>query len=316
MPHSYQQLTREERYQISILNKRGDNPAQIARQLKRDRSTITRELQRNKNNEEYNAEIAHIQAQQRRWRKAKKLTSTLLSIVQEKLAKQWSPQQISGRLKKEGIFISHETIYKYIWEDKKCKGILYKELRHSGKKYNRRSKGSAGRGCIPNRIDIDQRPAIVEEKTRFGDLEIDTIIGANHKGVIISIVDRHTKFTWLIKAEDKNAGSIRDKVIKTLLPFKNWIYTITSDNGKEFAYHEEISKELDITFFFAKPYHSWERGLNEHTNGLVRQYAPKGTTFEQTDVDGIQILLNNRPRKSTDFATPQEAIQRWIGLAE
>ncbi len=315
VPHFYQQLTYSERCQISALKERGDCPAQIAKQLKRHRSTISREIKRNANADKYHSTQAENKAQQRRFRNPIKITLQLALSIAEKLKLQWSPEQISGRLKKEGISISHESIYKHIWQDKKCGGFLYKQLRHSGKKYNHRSKGSAGRGCIPNRIDIDQRPSIAESKMRVGDWELDTIIGADHDGVIISMVDRHSKLTRLIKAKDKTAASVRDGIIEALGPIRAFVHTLTSDNGKEFASHNEVALDLNADFFFAKPYHSWERGLNEHTNGLVRQYLPKGTRFSacsQAQLDAIQTLLNERPRKVLNFHTPQEVFQKWV----
>ena len=186
MPHSYQQLTYSERCQIFALKERGDSPAKIANQLNRDKSTITRELRRNSSPDgHYVVQEAEAKAKERRFRKPTKMNSVLVGRIEEKLALQWSPVQISGRLKKEGASISHEAIYQYIWQDKLKGGNLYKQLRHSGKKYNKRSKGSAGRGYIPNRKDIDLRPSIVNEKARVGDWEIDTVIGANHEGVIV-----------------------------------------------------------------------------------------------------------------------------------
>lgn len=316
LPRSYQQLTYDERCQISALRARGDRPAQIARQLSRDRSTIIRELKRNSINGQYQGSQAEIQSQQRRFRKPTKMTPQLVLTVEEKLKLQWSPEQISGRLKIEGINISHEAIYKHIRKDKRNGGSLYKQLRHHGKKYNHRSKGTAGRGCIPNRVDIDQRPPIVEEKIRVGDWELDTIIGADHDGAIVSMVDRHSKFTHLIKVPNKTAALVRDAIVEKLDPVRNFVHTLTSDNGKEFACHEEVSSLLQADFFFAKPYHSWERGLNEHTNGLVRQYLPKGTKFSsypQELLNGIETRLNQRPRKVLNFQTPQEVFRRWTG---
>jgi len=314
VPHSYQQLTYDERCQISALKARGDRPSQIARQLSRDRSTISREIKRNSFAEKYQGSQAETQSQQRRFRKPTKMTPQLALTVEEKLKLQWSPEQISGRLKIEATKISHETIYKYVWRDKQRGGSLYKHLRHQGKKYNNRSKGTAGRGCIPNRVDIDQRPSIVDEKTRVGDWELDTIIGAEHDGAIVSMVDRHSKFTHLIKVPNKTAALVRDAIVEKLDPVRNFVHTLTSDNGKEFACHEEVSSLLQADFFFAKPYHSWERGLNEHTNGLVRQYLPKGTGFSscsQEVLNEIEIRLNQRPRKVLNFQTPQEVFRLW-----
>lgn len=315
MPRSYQQLTYDERCQITALKERGDSPSQIARLLGRHRSSITRELKRNKGEHKYQGRQADNRSRQRRFRKPIKMTLQVKSLVEEKLKLQWSPEQISGRLEQEqSIDISHETIYKHIWKDKRNGGSLYKHLRHSGKKYNHRSKGAAGRGCIPNRVDISLRPAIVDAKVRVGDWELDTIIGADHDGVIVSIVDRHSKLTKLIKVPDKTAASVRDGIITKLESIKDFVHTLTADNGKEFSYHEEISHSLKAGFFFAQPYHSWERGLNEHTNGLVRQYLPKGTKFSvcsQEQLEEIEALLNQRPRKALNFYTPREVFQQW-----
>ena len=245
-----------------------------------------------------------------------KMTPQRIFLINEDLRLQWSPVQISGRLKRQGINISHETIYKYIWWNKRLGGVLYKELRRHGKKYNKRSKGTAGRGCIPNRIDIDQRPPIVETKTRFGDWELDTIIGAENSGAILSMVERTSKLTKLVKVSHKTAAQVSQALIKRLMPFKEFIYTLTSDNGKEFAHHQIVSHELEAGFYFAKPYHSWERGLNEHTNGLVRQYFPKAKRFNEIsseDLEKVEFLLNNRPRKVLDFETPQEVFSRLTG---
>lgn len=219
------------------------------------------------------------------------------------------PVQIAGRLLKiQGIKISHESIYKLIWHDKQRGGNLYIHLRHKAKKYNKRGAKKAGRGLIPGRVDIDERPHIVNEKLRFGDFELDTIVGANHQGAIVSAVDRATKFAKLILVSQATAEQVTQALKQALSPFKekNMIHTFTADNGKEFSRHADITKELHGNFFFAKPYHSWERGLNEHTNGLVRQYFPKGTDFTlltQEQVLEVEYKLNNRPRKCLNFLT-------------
>ena len=199
--------------------------------------------------------------------------------IQEKLKKQWSPEQISGWLKnrKNVKNISHETIYKYIWLEKRMEGSLHKELRHGGKKYNKRSKGRRSRGQFPNRVDISERPQIVEEKVRLGDWEVDTIVGHEQSGAVVSMVDRASKLTKLAKASQKTAVEVKEALVQNLRPVKAHVLTLTSDNGKEFACYGEVSKILGAGFYFSKPYHAWERGLNEHTNGLVRQYPPKKT---------------------------------------
>ena len=231
-------------------------------------------------------------------------------MVEEKLTQeQWSPDQISGWLMKNGAAaISHERIYQHVWEDKQNGGTLYVQLRHCGKKYNKRKGKTSGRGLIPNRVDIHQRPAIVAEKSRIGDWEADTIIGAGHKGIIMSHVDRKSKYTKLAKLPDKSANSVVRACGHILLPLADRIETITYDNGKEFASHAEIVAALGAKSYFAKPYHSWERGLNEHTNGLVRQYFPKGTDFStlsNADVQWVEDKLNSRPPQDTRLPNPK-----------
>src|SRR5271170_6546202 len=186
---------------------------------------------------------------------------------------------------------------------------LYVQLRHHGKKYNKRKGKTSGRGLIPNRVDIDQRPAIVAEKSRIGDWEADTIIGAGHQGAIMSHVERKSKYTKLAKLPDNSANSVVKASRRILLPLASRVETITYDNGKEFASHAEIVAALGAKSYFAKPYHSWERGLNEHTNGLFRQYFPKGTDFStlsNADVQRVENKLNSRPRKILGYQTPRE----------
>lgn len=317
VPKGYHHLTQETRCQISILKEIGKSRSSIGEILNIPRSTIGRELDRNKGLSGYNHNQAHKKAQERRSKMPhpnKKMTIPMIAVVEEKLSLQWSPVQISGWLKKhEEKHISHETIYKYVKEDKKRGGRLHKEFRHRGKKYNKRSKGTAGRGCIPGRIDIDQRPAIVEEKIRLGDWELDTIVGTGQSGVIVSMVDRASKLTKLYKLDHRTAEEVGEALINRLSPIRPFVLTLTADNGKEFANHKKVSIELEAEFYFAKPYHSWERGLNEHTNGLVRQYFPKEKRFDEIsleDIERVETLLNNRPRKILNFETPLETFRR------
>ncbi len=318
MPKGYHHLTRDQRCQLYTLKSRGDSIRLIAREIGVDISTVSREIKRNTGMRGYRYKQANEKAKERRCNANKqklKMTNMMRSIIEEKLRMQWSPEQISGWLKKEKYTtaVSHETIYKYIWAEKHMGGFLYKELRHNGKKYNKRSKGMAGRGCIPGRVDIDERPKIVEEKMRIGDWELDTIIGAGQSGAIVSMVDRASKLTKLSKVSRKTAEEVTEALVKDLKPIQDFVLTLTSDNGKEFAYHKEVSDSLDTSFYFAKPYHSWERGLNEHTNGLVRQYLPKGKRFDEVSVESlmeIEMRLNNRPRKVLNFSTPLEVFSR------
>ena len=318
MSADYRHLSYEQRCQIETLKKRGDSVKFIARMLNVDKSTVYRELKRNSHERLYFSFSAQEKSKERRSlasNQAHKMTAELLLKINDKLALQWSPEQISGWLKTKDrtVSISHESIYRHIWKDKKRGGNLYKNLRHKGKKYIKRGAFKAGRGCIPDRIDIDERPSIVDEKSRIGDWEIDTIIGKDHKGAIVSMVERGSKYTLLLKVTSKKANKVTKALIIRLGEFKDKVLTVTADNGLEFSRHKEVALALEADFYFAKPYRSWERGLNEHTNGLVRQYFPKKTDFinlSHGEVDKVEKLLNKRPRKSLNFKTPIEVFNQ------
>ena len=313
MPKGYHHVTRDIRSQIYALKATGISLHKIAVIVERDVSTISREIKRNTGGRGYRYKQADAKAIERREnasRTPQKFTPTLVKIIEENLLKEWSPDQISGRLKEKGIAsISHEAIYQHIWKNKRAGGVLYKQLRHNGKKYNKRSSGKAGRGCIPNRVDITERPQIVEQKVRIGDWEGDTVISAVSKTAILTVVDRHSKFTRIKKIGRKTAENVRIamKEVMNSLP----VYTVTYDNGMEFAAHQGIAADLNAQCYFAAPYHSWERGLNEHTNGLIRQYLPKSMDFKDVTDDEIQVIedrLNNRPRKILGYKTPMEVM--------
>ncbi|KKB96315.1 Integrase core domain protein, partial [Candidatus Arcanobacter lacustris] len=317
MQKASKHLTLEERCHIFILKERGFSLRDISRTLSRNVSSISRELKRNSILNKYTPRIAEEQYHRRMtnvYSGPRKMTSSLKEIICSKLKILWSPEQISGRLKIEnGIKISHEAIYQLIWRDKKQGGDLYKNLRHAGKKYNKRRGKNAGRGIIPGRVDIELRDKIVEEKSRIGDWEGDTVIGANHKGAIVTLVDRKSKFSLFTLVAEKTKDLVTQAIEKSLNPHKIHVKTITFDNGREFAGHQKIAQSLDAECFFAKPYHSWERGLNEHTNGLLRQYIPKKSDFtliSQEDVDFVQNALNNRPRKVLNYKTPTEVFRQ------
>lgn len=315
------QLTDKERYQIEALKKEGYTLSKIARSLNRSPSTICRELERNSDHKGYRGSLAIRRTTRRRQnsKKREKLDLAMCSMIKNLLGEYLSPEQISGRLKLEHrVKISHETIYKYIWSDKKSGGELYKFLRSKGKKYRSRGSKKDHRGQIKNAVSIDERPAIVDEKNRIGDWEIDTVIGKNHKQALVTIVERKSKFTVMKKVENKTAELVAATTIELLRPYKDRILTITADRGKEFAYHKRVAKALDCGkrsnalqggHYFAHPYSSWERGLNENTNGLIRQFFPKGSRFEEIterSVKRAKGLLNRRPRKTLGFATPTE----------
>jgi len=308
----FKQLTLKERYIISAYKEAGYTQKYIATLLNVSESTISRELRRNLIDGKYIPEDAEVLSYKRHSQKHKrvKLTNKVKNYIKKKLKLDWSPEQISGRMKIDiGVSVVHETIYRYIYANKKNGGKLYKCLRHKNKKYHCRSNDYRSRGTIIERTMIDKRPKIVEKKSRIGDLEIDTVIGKNHKGVLVTVVDRKSKFVLIKNVPNKEASVVTEALIEMIQPIKAITHTITSDNGKEFAYHKQVSTALDTDFYFANPYHSWERGLNEHTNGLIRQYLPKKSEFlniSKEEIITIQNRLNHRPRKVLGYKTPYE----------
>ncbi len=319
---SYTQLTMGQRYQIEALKKEGLSQSAIARHIGVHRSTVCRELRRNSlPSGEYIAEKAAIEARLRYQYKKKnrRLSRRHVLYIRQHLQEGWSPEQISGRMRVDGLdSVSHETIYRYVYRDQKQGGTLYLYLRHKRRKYARRSDGYTKRGTIKGRVGIEVRPAIVETKSRVGDWEADTIIGRGHHQGIVTLVDRHSKFTLMKKVSSKRAEEVTRAIIHLLEPVKVFTQTITSDNGKEFAYHETISKKLETSFFFARPYHSCDRGLNEHTNGLIREYFPKEKAFEEIsekEIVEVQNRLNHRPRKVLGYKTPAEVFFAKIASA-
>lgn len=316
-------LTQNERCQISAFISNGYSQSETAELVGISQSVVCRELKRNSVDGYYEPEQAQKNHNLRRSLASsvpRKLRPDLTDRIKTMLSQtDASPEQISGRLRyEELVSISPEAIYRFIWKDKRYGGELWRHLRHRHRPYNKRSGKNAGRGNIPYRVGIEMRPKIVEQKNRFGDLEFDTITGAQHRGSIVSMVDRASKFTWLDKVLRPTAQQVTQSIEKRLagLGKQRLLHTTTSDNGSEFRWHREIAQALNCQHYFATPYHSWERGLNEHTNGLVRQYLPKGTDFTnvtQTDLSMIEYKLNQRPRKSLGYLTPIEAARSMIG---
>ncbi len=312
----YKQLTQEQRYQIYAFLKAGFSQAAISIEIGVHKSTVSRELKRNKGKRGYRPKQAHKMAtyRKRSSEKSIRLTPEITAFVKHFILKDFSPEQVSGFLNRtHNLKISHETIYQYLLTNKAQGGKLYKHLRRSNRKRKKRYGAYSQRGQIIGRISIDDRPAIVDTKTRIGDWEIDTIIGKGHKGVMLTAVERKSKFTLIKNLTDRKADRVATELISLLSPYSQKVFTITSDNGKEFARHDLIAKELKSKFYFAHPYHSWERGLNENTNGLIRQYFPKSASFEMiTDqqVQKVMDRLNDRPRKTLGFATPNEIFNK------
>jgi len=313
-------LELSQRYEIYHLRNQGISYTEIAQNIGVHKSTVSRELKRNSDQRSgvYKVALAQSKAVKRHLDKAKHIgfTSSIEAFIIKWLKEDYSPEQIVGKSKRLNVScVSVERIYQFIWQDKKQGGVLYKHLRTRGKRYQKRGDLNSKRGQIPDRVDIEKRPNIVELKQRFGDLEIDLIIGKDHKGALLTINDRATGFLKMAYVESKEAKEIELKTIKLLEPWVPFINTITSDNGKEFANHRAIAEQLNIDFYFAKPYHSWQRGANENLNGLVRQYFPKKFNFDQIDTKQINDVvekLNNRPRKRYNYFTPNEKFDEFI----
>ena len=307
---NYKQLIYEQRIAIYILLTTGLNQAKISELIGVSKSTVSREIKRNTGLKGYRPIQAHQRALERRQNAEKhiRFTDEIKTNVTKHIEQEWSPEQICGRLKKENKpSVSHETIYQFIIDDQKNGGELHKRLRLGRKKRRKRIKKQDGRGQIPNRVSIDERPAIVDAKERVGDWELDTIIGKNHKGAIVTAVERNTKFSCMRHVRKKEASLVAKALIDMLKPYENFVHTLTADNGKEFSEHVKVADALKAKFYFAHPYSSWERGLNENTNGLIRQYFPKKTCLLNVSDDYVSIVqdkLNDRPRKTLNFETP------------
>ena len=313
----YKQLTSEQRYTISVLLQNRTKQKEIAKAINVSPSTVSREIRRNSGvRGRYNWETAQANAVQTK-RKKPGNHSINKEVMEEAkhllVTEQWSPEQISGVLAKDGKYISHETIYRMIRKDKAEGGTLYKHCRH---KLKRRARPVGGRRIsIPNRTSISERPAEVDGK-RFGDFEMDTIVGRGNHGTIVTLIERSTSMLFMRKLKKgKNAKELARTVIHLLSPFKEHVKSITTDNGTEFACHEMIGKSLGVTIYFADPYASWQKGTIENANGLVRQYVPKTETFEHVSHQQITKYskkINIRPRKKLEFKTPQECFYEQI----
>lgn len=306
---TYTQLTQEQRYQIYALLKAGHRQSEIAQVIKVHKSTISRELRRNRGLKGYRPKQAHQFALNRRNKAWFRIGASTWILIESLIRQEWSPEQVSDWLKANyGLRISHEWIYQHILMDKHAGGDLHCHLR-CRKKRRKRYGSYDRRGRIRNRVSIDQRPAIVNARQRLGDWEVDTIIGKGHRQAIVTLTERTSRLALLRKVERKTAQAVADAVIELMKSLPVRIHTITADNGKEFAAHERIAEELKTAVYFAHPYSSWERGANENMNGLVRQYFPKGRSFAATkdeDIEFVMERLNNRPRKCLGFKTPNQ----------
>jgi IS30 family transposase len=312
-------LTQEDRYYIKGQRDTGKTIERIAEKLKVDKSTISRELGRNCGERGYRPKQAQAKADQR-WMgaaKAIKMTPQLKSYITKKIRLDWSPEQVTGRLKREGRSgVSHERIYQFIGEDKASGGDLWKHLRWSSKKRRKRYGIRDRRGEIPNRRSIEKRGRKANKRKKLGHVERDLIIGNGHQGALLTVVDRKSRMTFAARLKGKSAKEVHQVTVKTLRPIRDLLKTMTNDNGKEFASHERTAKRLEVKVYFCHPYSSYERGTNENTNGLLRQYFPKSKT-DFTKVSNRVVRsslnkLNSRPRKCLGFRTPLEVIKKRL----
>ncbi len=308
----YKQLTENERYQIYSLIKAEKTKKEIAKLLQRSPSTISREINRNKGLKGYRPKQAQEKTELRRFTafKACKITEDVYGWIVKLIRQELSPQQVVTYIKKhKNVSLHHESIYLLIYEDKACGGDLYKHLRIASKSYRTRYGHYDQRGRIKNRVSIDERPQVVDTKQRIGDWEGDTVIGKNRKSALLTMVERKTLYSIIVRLKGKHAGKLAEAAIKCMSKIKDKVKTITLDNGLEFAHHELIAKSLSADIYFAHPYCSWERGINENTNGLIRQYFPKGTDFTLVSNEKIKFVmdrLNNRPRATRGNRSPNE----------
>jgi IS30 family transposase len=311
---TYHQLTSGDRYTISALKLEGFNCSQIARHIGRHRSTVCRELSRNhcKFNPGYTPQRAHdrAMARKRACRRNKRFDATDFAKVEELVREDWSPEQISGILARTRVLnISHETIYKYVWENRRQNGDLYTHLRCATKKRRKRYGRYDSRGRLADKRNISERPATVETRRFIGHWEIDTVMGKGDKHCIVTMVERKTGYLVIGKLLCRTTEELNKRVIQLITQHLTKFKSITADNGTEFHGYKKIEEETGVPFYFANPHHSWERGTNENTNGLIRQYLPKGqsmTHITQQDCNAIARKLNTRPRKRLGYKTPEE----------
>jgi transposase, IS30 family len=311
---NYIQITLADRYTIYHHKKQGTSNAEIARILGRHRSTIDRELKRNKcpSHGYYVVEKADSYARSRRSRSRRNTHFSDDDFMQVKrlIEKKWSPEQVSNYLAKQNILsISHETIYRYIWNDKSNGGSLWTHLRQSQKLRRKRYKAYDSRGRLANKRHISERPKSVETRRYKGHWEIDTVMGRGSKDCIVTLLERKSGFVLIGKLSDRTTASLNKRTLQLIKRDPNAFKTITADNGTEFHQYQRIEKTCSVKFYFANPYHSWERGSNENCNGLIRQYLPKGESMEklsQKQCDAIALQLNRRPRKRHNYKTPEE----------
>ena len=321
MKKVYTRISDEERIELYALRKEGLSMIEISKILGRHRSSLYKELKRNTGGKGYRPKQAHELSQMRAKRDVPfKWNEEIESYTRKALELDYSPAQISETMNLDGITaVSHERIYQFIYEDVKNGGDLYKHLRVRGTKKQKKRYGKNDyRGQIPNRVDIAERPKSIEDRNRIGDWEADLVSGAHHKGFLVTLVDRKSRYALIGHVLNKTSELVTSEIIRLLAQSHLPVKTITYDNGREFNGHESVAKAFDCKTYFAKPYHSWERGTNENTNGLIRQYFPKGIDLRNVlefDLQHAMNRINNRPKKILGFKSPKMVAYRTPRVA-
>lgn len=313
----YHQLREDERYVISGMRVAGASQRAIARRLGRSASTICREVQRNKYPTDSSYRPLHAgsmaRGRRRRSRQVSQYSEGQWKRVEGLLREDWSPEQVSGYLRREKeMEICHETIYRHVWWDKYYGGDLYKHLRGARKQKRKRYGAYDSRGRLAGKRMIEKRPAGAENRSRLGHWEADTVMGRSRE-CILTIVERKSGYVEIGLLKDRTKEQTNERMVKVLEKRPSVYKTITSDNGCEFHGYKQVERKSGVVFYFANPHHSWERGTNENTNGLIRQYLPKGTSMKglsQARCNAIARKLNNRPRKRHNYQTPAEVFTR------
>lgn len=309
----YEQLRAEERVIIATLRSHWFSVREIAEWVGRHRTTIWRELRRNAatHDGKYRSARAHEQAgaRRKRSRRNRRFGPLELAQVEALLEEKWSPEQIAGHLRRQGgLRISHETIYRHVWRDLRGGGRLHEHLRGARKQKRKRYGSYDSRGRLAGKRMIQARPAEVESRSEVGHWEIDTVLGEG-KDCVVTLVERKTGYLLVSKLAARTVEATNGATIELIQRHRKAFKTITADNGTEFHGYQGIEAATGVTFYFATPHHAWERGTNENTNGLVRQYLPKRQSMakvSRTDCDMIAQNLNNRPRKRHEYKTPAE----------
>ncbi len=310
---TYRQITYEERYTLGLLRREGLCPAEIARVVGRHRSTILREIRRNRSHSDgsYRPQLADWYARGRRSisRRNRRFATSDWTRVEQLLHEDWSPEQVAGWLRRHGqLEISHETIYRYVWEDMRLGGVLHTHLRGARKQRRKRYRSYDSRGRVAGKRPIDTRPAAVESRIQVGHWETDTVLGEG-RPCVLSMVERKTGYLALAKLKARTTAEVNRRTLHLIRKQPRPVRTITADNGTEFHNYAAIERMTTARFYFATPHHSWERGTNENTNGLIRQYLPKRQSMAavtQHDCNAIARKLNTRPRKRLGYRTPEE----------